>query len=465
VADRTPEEREAARLERERRRAARDGGSPDGAAAVAAPGAAPEAEPAPDPVEPIALREPPATALREFDDEPFEDGEPEPLPLVHDGEVASGTRRVGWREVADRAHRRGRRPKREGAPRKHSLAGRLMSLLALALGIALIWFLVQLFQPFHGSGHGRVTVTVPAHSRAAQVGDLLERDGVISSSFFFQLRATLAGERGSLRPGTYTLKLDMSYSDVLKILTAPPPVAPTTNVTIVPGRTRRQLDTLLRTEGVAGGYFAATRHSRLLNPAAYGARPGTNSLEGFLFPDTYNLRSPITIAALVTDQLETFKQRFATVDLRHARSRHLTAYDVLIIASMVEAEAATARDRPLVASVIYNRLRLGMPLQIDATTRYATGNYTTPLTTAQLNSPSPYNTRIHKGLPPTPIDNPSLAAIQAAAEPANTNYLYFVVKPCGNGEQVFTRSYTQFLIFAQQYQAARLKRKHSPAHC
>ena len=128
---------------------------------------------------------------------------------------------------------------------------------------------------------------------------------------------------------------------------------------------------------------------------------------------------------------------------------------MLIIASMVQAEAATAHDRPLIASVIYNRLRLGMPLQIDATTRYATGNYTQPLTAAQLNSKSPYNTRIHKGLPPTPIDNPGLASMQAAAHPANTNYLYFVVKPCGNGEQVFTSNYNQFLADAQKYQSAR----------
>ncbi|MBV8220150.1 MAG: endolytic transglycosylase MltG, partial [Solirubrobacterales bacterium] len=135
--------------------------------------------------------------------------------------------------------------------------------------------------------------------------------------------------------------------------------------------------------------------------------------------------------------------------------KHLTPYDVLIIASMVQAEAATARDRPLIASVIYNRLRLGMPLQIDATTRYATGNYTKPLTDAQLSSRSPYNTRIHTGLTPTPIDNPGLASMQAAAHPANTNYLYFVVKPCGNGEQVFTSSYNQFLADAQKYQQAR----------
>ena len=239
----------------------------------------------------------------------------------------------------------------------------------------------------------------------------------------------------------------------------------TTNVTIIPGRTRRELDALLRSQGVKGSYWKDTRSSPVLNPHSYGAPAGTHSLEGFLFPDTYNLREPLSIPALVADQLQDFKQKWATVDLNYARQHHLTPYDVLIIASMVEAEAATPRDMAQVASVIYNRLRLGMPLQIDATTRYATGNYTHPLTQKQLKSPSPYNTRTHTGLPPTPIDSPALASIKAAAHPAHTDYLYFVVKPCGNGALVFSSNYQQFLADSARYQQARAKLHRSPTHC
>ena len=239
----------------------------------------------------------------------------------------------------------------------------------------------------------------------------------------------------------------------------------TTNVTIIPGRTRRQLDALLRSQGVKGSYLNDTRSSPLLNPHSYGAPASTDSLEGFLFPDTYNLREPLHIPALVADQLQNFKRKWATVKLSYARQRHLTPYDVLTIASMVEAEAATRRDMDRVASVIYNRLRLGMPLQIDATTRYATNNYTRPLTESQLKSPSPYNTRTHTGLPPTPIDSPGLQAIQAAAHPPNTDYLYFVVKPCGNGALVFSSSYQQFLADSARYQQARSKLGRSPTHC
>jgi len=253
---------------------------------------------------------------------------------------------------------------------------------------------------------------------------------------------------------------------VLGILTAKPAAAPVTQITITPGRTRRQVDGLLRAQGVKVSYYAGTRSSPTLNPSSYGAPRRTDSLEGFLFPDTYQVREPISIPALVSDQLQDFKRHFAGVNLNYARSKHLSAYDVLIIASMVEGEAQTAGDRARVASVIYNRLRLGMPLGIDATTRYATGNYTKPLTAAQLNSPSPYNTRKHKGLPPTPIGNPGLSAIEAAAHPAKSKYLYFVVKVCGNGAMVFESSYQQFQRDVARYQTARARRGgNSPSKC
>jgi UPF0755 protein len=429
--ERTAEEREAARLERARRR---DGG------------ARPEPTPGPPPRNAGAARP-----------------ESKPLPAPRNARAGRPGRTA---PPPPRPPRPAGRSQPAGDPPTHSRRRRIFAVVALLLALVLVWFLVELFQPFHGDGHGSVTVVIPPHSSVGKIGDQLERDGVISSSFFFQLRATLNGDRGDLRAGTYHLKRDMSYASVLSILTKAPAAAPVTGLTITPGRTRRQIDTLLRSEGVSGSYYTATRRSPLLNPTAYGAPARTNSLEGFLFPDTYQLTEPVKIPVLVADQLNNFKRQFATVDMRYARSQHVTPYQVLIVASMIEGEAQTAGDRPKVASVIYNRLRLGMPLQIDATARYATGNYTSPLTTAQLNSPSPYNTRTRKGLPPTPIDNPGLAGIQAAAHPARSNYLYFVVLPCGNGKEVFDSNYQQFLRDSQRYQAARRKNGgRSPAHC
>ncbi len=430
----------------------------------------------------------PAAGTSPVDGGGYDDGDHEEDWDDEDDEVPVGTRRVphservgGVQPAGPRKHRREPRRRRRKGPvqrrqpaefgkvkrnRKHSWAGRLLGVLALVAVGLVIWFLIETFQPFQSTGHQRVTVVIPPHSSVGTVGKILARDRVVPSSFFFEVRATLAGDRGNLRSGTYHLHQGMGYGGVLKVLTTAPPAAKTTNLTIVEGKTRRQVDALLRSQKVHGNYYADTRHSKLLDPSKYGAPHGTNSLEGFLFPDTYQLRDPIKTSALVDDQLKTFRQRFGKVNLGYTRSKRLTPYDVLTIASMVQAEAETNHDRPVIASVIYNRLARGMPLQIDATTRYATGNYTKPLTVSELNSSSPYNTRIHKGLPPTPIDSPGMASIQAAAHPAHSNYLYFVVKPCGNGEHAFASSYAQFQAQVARYQNARTSRRgRSPEHC
>ena len=153
-------------------------------------------------------------------------------------------------------------------------------------------------------------------------------------------------------------------------------------------------------------------------------------LEGFLFPATYEFTADTTSRVLVRQQLEAFERAWEDVDLGYAREKNLTPYDVLIIASMIEEEVLVAKERPLVAAVIYNRLKLGMTLGIDATIRYGLGvPNTESLRESQLADPNPYNTRIHAGLPPTPITNPGLASIQAAAHPAEVDYLFFVRKP------------------------------------
>ncbi len=461
--ERTPEEREAARLARERRRRGPDAPSaPTGTRTEARPR---EEAPPPDeaPYEAPARHEvpPPDETLP-----PEPDGDRLAFDDGHGSEVASGTRRVGWHERAATVAAAPAADRAAVGRRRRPILVRVGAVAALVVAAVVIWFCIELFQPFHGSGRGSVTVTIPPRAGAHQVGNLLAHDGVVASGFFFYLRATLAGDRGKLLAGTYHLRLDTSYGQALKALTTPPPAAKTTNVTIVPGETRTQLNAILRSQGIRGSYLGATRHSPLLNPTAYGAPASTPSLEGFLFPNTYQLRDPISLGALIADQLNTFKQTFGRVNMGYARSHHLTPYDVLIIASIIEKESATAHDDPLVASVIYNRLKDGIPLGMDSTTRYEFNDYTKPLTQSQLAAPSPYNTRLNRGLPPTPISNPGLAAIKAAAQPALTNYLYFVVKPCGNGASVFASSYNQFLADSARYQQARAaKGGNSPTRC
>ena len=194
-------------------------------------------------------------------------------------------------------------------------------------------------------------------------------------------------------------------------------------------------------------YLAATANPRPQPRFGTKALP----LEGFLFPATYDFTVRTTSPQLVASQLKAFRENWRKVNLAYARSKNLTPYDVLIIASMVERETLAPDERPLVAAVIYNRLHARMPLGIDATIRYGLNvPGTEPLHESQLNSDNPYNTRKFVGLPPTPIGNPGLASLQAAAHPAHVDYLYFVRKP-DKVHHFFTASFAAFQAYASSH--------------
>jgi uncharacterized YceG family protein len=351
-----------------------------------------------------------------------------------------------------------RQPRHGGPGRRPRWGRRLIALAAIAaLGVAL-YMIDATFQPFHGAPHGAVRVTVPPGASAGQIGDILERHGVVDSGTFFEIDATVTGRRGRLRPGTYTLPLGMSYGDAIEALMQGPKakVVKTFTVTIPEGPSRREVAPLIARSGIRGNYLKASGAPWVLRRVRrLGAPRGVRTAEGFLFPSTYRLLAGATARDLVARQLAAFAQRMRHVDLRAARRRKLTRYDVLIIASMVEREAKLPRERPLIAAVIYNRLRRGMPLGIDATIRYYTSNWQRPIRVSELKANEPYNTRLRPGLPPTPIGNPGLAAIQAAAHPAHRDYLFFVRKPGRSGEHAFSSTDAQFQRDEQRYQASR----------
>ena len=245
---------------------------------------------------------------------------------------------------------------------------------------------------------------------------------------------------------------------------APPP-APTTilqlrqfRIVFPEGFTRAQM--VARVRAVAKIAKRESRHKVKLSPSAYAAATahphvipgfGRHEIEGFLFPDTYDFDKKSTSAELVREQLQEFDAMWRTLNLSYARSKNLTPYDVLIIASMIQGEVQVPSENKLVSAVIYNRLREHMTLGIDATLRY--GLHIPPtqsLTQSELANPTPYNTRLHAGLPPTPINNPGLAALQAAAHPAHVDYLYFVRKP-DHKHHYFTSNYQDFLNHQAQY--------------
>ena len=193
--------------------------------------------------------------------------------------------------------------------------------------------------------------------------------------------------------------------------------------------------------------YARTGHSRSKPPQGFEHKGQVASLEGFLFPATYEFTEDTTTPELIAKQEEAFIRAWSQLDLRYSKSKNLTSYDVLIIASMIEKEVQVPKERALVAAVIYNRLHAGMALQIDATIRYGLHIAPTePIHQSELDSDSPYNTRKFPGLTPTPIANPGLASLQAAAHPAKVDYLYYVRKPdCKS--HFFTASEAEFNSF------------------
>ncbi len=335
-----------------------------------------------------------------------------------------------------------------------ALARHPFRVVVVIVAIVLAWFLWSLFQPFHGDGSGRVQVTIPKGSSVSEVGDLLEEKGVVSDSTLFQVRVTLEGKRSDLYAGHFTLAHEMSYGSAIDALSKAPPKPNILTVTIPEGYSRPQAAELVEEDGVQGSYTKATVKSKYLDPAEYGGKDARN-LEGFLFPDTFELKKTQPVADLVQLQLQDFKRKIKKVDMKYANSKNLTIYDVVTIASMIEREAGVAKQRKLVASVIYNRLHEGMPLGIDATIRFATGNYSQPLTESQLAVDSPYNTRTNAGLPPGPINSPGIAALQAAAHPAKTGYLFYVNKPNTCGELTFARNEVEFEAAVASYEKAR----------
>jgi len=418
---RSDEERERARLEREERRRQRTAEME----AIRPPDPEPEPEREPEHHAPTT-----ATAVEE----------PLGVRRVSAPQNMSAAGALGPRAIPPKPHKPARRRRRP-----------IARVIPLILVLAVAAFGYALFEPFKGGGQGIVVVNVPKGAGASQIGDLLADKGVVNSSFFFGLRARLSGKRDELRSGRITMRKDMSYGAALDALTGAPAVPTTIKLTIPEGRSRREIVPLVKQLGLTGSYLAATARS----PKSLGGPSKVHTLEGYLFPATYQLKPGAAASALVKQQLAAYRSAARKVNLGYARRKHLTRYDVLIIASMIEREAQLPSDRPLIAAVIYNRLHRHMPLGIDATLRYSLGNWTEPLKVSELERDSPYNTRTRQGLPPTPIGNPGLSSIQAAAHPARKPYLFYVVKPCGNGGHAFSSTEAKFQADVAKYNAAR----------
>jgi UPF0755 protein len=295
------------------------------------------------------------------------------------------------------------------------------ALLALLLAAAIVvWYSFVFFD--RSLPTDAVQVVVPRGSSFADVASLLQERGVIANAVAFRVLARVQHDDTDVRAGAYAFAPHATAAEVLnQLLTGGAQVA--TWVTIPEGFTARQIAARLQAEGL-GNAHAYARAFR--------------GHEGFLFPSTYLIplaATPAQVTRMFTDQ---FAKELPADAAQRAHALHVSIPQAVTVASLVEREAKIEQDRPMIAGVIYNRLRQGMPLQVDATIEYALPAHKTELSLRDLQVDSPYNTYQHAGLPPTPIANPGLPSLEAALNPANTDALYYVY--CGNGHHVFAKS-------------------------
>ena len=341
------------------------------------------------------------------------------------------------------------RPGRRGGWLKGFLV--LIFLLPALVGIpgvlAYTWVDHQLHQPANPGG-GKVRFVVAPGSSLHEVADTLHRAGLIDSTLVFDLYARYRHLDRGVEAGAYELARNLNMEQILMALQTARPEE--LFVTIPEGYTIKKTAAALDKGGLIKGadYIAAAV------PAGYKYDflkdlPAGLSLEGFLFPDTYLVPRNATAKQLIQLQLDEFAKNWTAARKAQAAQRGLNALQIVTIASMIEREARFDDDRPKVASVIYNRLARGMLLQIDATVLYAKGVWQSSVTYDDRKINSPYNTYLHTGLPPGPIANPGLKAIDAALQPAQTDFLFYVSDPQGHNH--YAKTSDEFAQLLKKY--------------
>ncbi len=336
----------------------------------------------------------------------------------------------------------------KGGRRAAAVAAAILALIVLS-SCAGSWFV--LFRAPDIPAGRPVQVEIARGADTHGIANTLAGAGVIPNANMFRLRARLDGADGKLKAGTYDLATGMEYETVIQRLEEGPPLL-YFDITIPEGFTIPQIAERVQAKtGIPAEEFkrlASTGAARFAGKHAFLRFNATSTLEGYLFPKTYKVKKGATASDVIDMMLDQFGKETQGLDLSYAASRDLTLHDVVTIASMIERETRLPRERKVVASVVYNRLERNMYLEIDATVQYVLGNKRR-LLYRDLRVQSPYNTYLHKGLPPGPIASPGLASLQAAADPARTAYVYYVLTG-RDGSHTFATNTEDFLRAKQR---------------
>jgi UPF0755 protein len=335
------------------------------------------------------------------------------------------------------------------------IAGLSIVILIVAVGVA------PLFRPVSSERHP-VKIRVPNGAGVGRIGAILESEGVIRSATAFDWYVRWRGVGAKLKAGRYTLSGDMTLRQITRELVLGPLRADDglIRVTIPEGYTLRQIADTLDEKGVTDGKAflqLATDPDAIADAPADFPLP-KQTLEGYLFPDTYAFPPHTPPARVIDAMLLNFYGRFARPYQQEIAASGRSLQRLATEASLVEREAKAPQDRARIAGVIDNRLQRGMKLQVDATVLYALGHHKDQVLTRDLEVDSPYNTYRHGGLPPGPIANPGLASLLAALRPEKHDFLYYVARP--DGTHIFTRTRAEHETARRQARLERQRETH-----
>lgn len=330
----------------------------------------------------------------------------------------------------------------------------ILLVVVLIAGGGFALYLIQSGKPVSPNSTASVNINITAGTGTKGIAKLLAEKGLIRSEGAFELQSGFKGYKGKYKAGDYLLSPGMSMDKIMDTIASGH--VNTVRFTIPEGYDIRRITDKLSSEGLihSDAFAKELQNGTFDYPFLKDALPGANRLEGFLYPETYDVFVNASEHDIISRMLSQFNKEFKKEDYDKAKEMGLTVNQLITVASLVEREAKVDSERPLIASVIYNRLNKKMKLQIDATVQYALGDQKARLYNKDLKIDSPYNTYKIQGLPPGPICSPGIKSIEAALNPAQTDYLYYVASPKLDGTHRFTNSGQEQQKFAKEYHQA-----------
>jgi len=345
----------------------------------------------------------------------------------------------------------GKRKKRSRAP----LVIVLIIVLLAACGFGVKTLYSDSLLPAAPGNTTPVSVTIPAGASTAQIADILQSKGLISNTWFYRYHSKSAGYDGQYKEGDYSLSKSMSPDEIAAVLIAGTKAA-TKKFTIPEGYNNTQIAKTLADDGICSeaDFWNEAENGVFDYPFLKDCPAGKERLEGFLYPETYEVYADASAHDVIDKMLAQFNTLFKQEYYDRAQEMGYSVRDIVTMGSIIERESVSPPERPAMAAVFYNRLKENMKLESCATIQYILGTPKEFLTNADTQIESPYNTYLHEGLPPGPICNPRMASIEAALYPDQNDNLYFVLSPNLDGTHNFSADYNTFLKNKDAYYAA-----------